>query len=103
MLTQINSNTRTSCRKLHSYAAGNGTNSGKSPKYPLLNLREIAALGDVVADLAGRGAVLYLWATIPHLPEAIDTLAAWGFRYRSLHVWKKTRVACRFWALPRSC
>lgn len=63
-----------------------------------MNLREIAALGAAVADMAGNDAVLYLWATTPHLPGAIDTVAAWGFTYRSLHVWRKSRIACGFWA-----
>lgn len=80
------------------HANGSRTNSGKSPKYPLMNLREIAALGPAVIDLAGENAVLYLWATSPHLPGAIDTVQAWGFAYRSFHVWSKDRVACGFWS-----
>lgn len=80
------------------HANGSRTNSGKSPKYPLMNLREIAALGPTVTRLAGDNAVLYLWATSPHLPGAIDTVSAWGFTYRSFHVWSKDRVACGFWS-----
>jgi len=80
------------------HANGSRTNSGKSPKYPLMNLREIAALGPAVASLGGSDAVLYLWATTPHLPGAIDTIRAWGFTYRSLHIWRKTKIACGFWA-----
>lgn len=80
------------------HANGSRTNSGKSPKYPLMNLREIAALGGTVQSIAGDNAVLYLWATGPHLPGAIATLEAWGFVYRSFHVWSKSRVACGFWS-----
>jgi len=80
------------------HANGSRTNSGKSPKYPLMNLREIAALASTVGTLSGEDAVLYLWATTPHLPGAIDVLRAWGFIYRSFHVWQKSRVACGFWA-----
>ena len=80
------------------HANGSRTNSGKSPKYPLMNLREIAALGPTVAEQAGDDAVLYLWATGPHLPGAIATMQAWGFTYRSFHVWKKDRIACGFWS-----
>lgn len=80
------------------HANGSRTNSGKSPKYPLMNLREIGSLGGVVSRLAGDDAVLYLWATTPHLPGAIDTISAWGFTYRSLHVWRKAKIACGFWA-----
>lgn len=80
------------------HANGSRTNSGKSPKYPLMNLKEIAALGATVEGLSGPNAVLYLWATVPHLPGAIDSLRAWGFNYRSFHIWKKTKIACGFWA-----
>jgi N6-adenosine-specific RNA methylase IME4 len=30
-----------------------------------------------------------MWATFPMLPEAIDLLAAWGFRYKSGGAWAK--------------
>ena len=80
------------------HANGSKTNSGKSPKYPLMNLREIACLGEAIGALAGDDAVLYLWATGPHLPGAISTVSEWGFTYRSFHVWKKRRLACGFWA-----
>jgi N6-adenosine-specific RNA methylase IME4 len=79
------------------HANGSRTNSGKSPKYPLMNLRDISALGPTVTELAGAHAVLYLWATGPHLPGAISTIEDWGFRYRSFHVWQKKGVACGFW------
>lgn len=80
------------------HANGSRTNSGKSPKYPLMNLREIAALGGVVAGLSGENAVLYLWATAPHLPGAFGVMSEWGFIYRSYLVWKKPKIACGFWA-----
>lgn len=80
------------------HANGSRTNSGKSPKYRLMNLREIAALAPTVSNIAGNDAVLYLWTTAPHLPGAIHVMTTWGFRYRSFHVWRKTRMACGFWA-----
>ena len=80
------------------HANGSRTNSGKSPKYQLMNLKEIAALGPVVTKLAGDDAVLYLWATCPHLPGAIATIESWGFRYRSYLVWRKQTVASGYWA-----
>ena len=79
------------------HANGSRTNSGKSPKYQLMKLCEIAALGSTVRELAGPNAVLYLWATSPHLPGAIQVIASWGFVYRSVRVWRKARVACGFW------
>jgi N6-adenosine-specific RNA methylase IME4 len=63
-----------------------------------MNLREIKELRGAVAALSGDHAVLYAWATAPHLPGAIDVLSAWGFTYRSYLVWKKSKIACGFWA-----
>jgi N6-adenosine-specific RNA methylase IME4 len=42
-----------------------------------------------VPALAAPDCHLYLWATTPLLPEALDLLAAWGFTYRSKLVWDK--------------
>jgi N6-adenosine-specific RNA methylase IME4 len=36
-----------------------------------------------VASIAARDAVLFLWATAPMLPQALDVMAAWGFEYRT--------------------
>jgi N6-adenosine-specific RNA methylase IME4 len=36
-----------------------------------------------VADLAAPDCVLFMWATWPLLPEALDTIAAWGFDYKT--------------------
>lgn len=36
-----------------------------------------------VADLAAENCVLFIWATWPMLPEALDTIAAWGFDYKT--------------------
>ena len=79
------------------HANGSRTNSGKSPKYPLMNLREIAALGPTIIAEAGEHAMLALWATGPHLPGAVDVLRSFGFTYRSFRVWRKRKIACGFW------
>lgn len=43
-----------------------------------------------VADLTPAGdAVLIMWATAPMLPQAIDTMKAWGFRHISAGAWAK--------------
>lgn len=36
-----------------------------------------------VAELAAPDCVLLMWATWPMLPEALDTIAAWGFEYKT--------------------
>lgn len=45
-----------------------------------------------VGRLAAPHCVLWLWGTFPMLPDAMETMAAWGFRYVTGGCWhKKTR------------
>lgn len=40
---------------------------------------------------AAPDSVLFLWATVPLLPDALAVMAAWGFTYKSGFVWVKNR------------
>jgi N6-adenosine-specific RNA methylase IME4 len=57
-------------------------------KYACMTLDEIKALP--VGQLARGDAYLWLWATHPMLPQAIDVMAAWGFGFTTSGVWVKT-------------
>jgi hypothetical protein len=57
--------------------------------YPTSALEEIKALA--VASIAAPDCVLFLWATVPMLPQALDVMATWGFAYRSGLAWAKNR------------
>jgi N6-adenosine-specific RNA methylase IME4 len=57
--------------------------------YPSMTIAQIAALP--VVDLADDDCRLFLWTTNTHLPAAFGVVEAWGFRYRQLLVWHKTR------------
>lgn len=37
-----------------------------------------------------KDCVLFLWATSPLLPEALEVMQAWGFEYKTSLVWVKT-------------
>lgn len=65
--------------------------------YPTMETDDICAL-DVPS---AKNAVLYLWSTSPHLPDALRVMAAWGFEYRSSLVWDKVRMGCGYWARIR--
>jgi N6-adenosine-specific RNA methylase IME4 len=62
----------------------------KSPQaqYACMSLDGIKALP--VAQLARGDALLWLWATHPMLPQALDVMAAWGFTFSTSGVWVKT-------------
>jgi N6-adenosine-specific RNA methylase IME4 len=58
--------------------------------YALLSLGEIAAIP--VASMASPSAALFMWATCPRLPDALETMKAWGWYFRSVaFIWVKTR------------
>lgn len=55
--------------------------------YPVSSIDDIKARP--VAALAADDCVLLMWTTVPHLAQAFDVLAAWGFTYKSNMVWRK--------------
>ena len=58
------------------------------PTLPLDQLRTLA-----VQSLAADNSLLFLWATSPHLDQAIDLGKAWGFAWATVaFVWDKERV-----------
>jgi N6-adenosine-specific RNA methylase IME4/ParB-like chromosome segregation protein Spo0J len=58
-------------------------------KYPTMPTKDICALP--VAKRARQDAVLFLWATSPKLPDAMEVIKAWGFRYVTCMVWVKDK------------
>ena len=50
--------------------------------YDCMTLADIKAMP--VADWAAKDAVLFLWATDPLLPRALEVIAAWGFTYKTV-------------------
>ena len=62
----------------------------RSPEqhYNCMNLDDVKAMP--VADIADDNCALFMWATDPLLPEAIETIKAWGFTYKTVaFVWAK--------------
>jgi len=58
-------------------------------RYGTMTLDEIKGLP--VSEIADTPAHLYLWVPNALLPEGIDVLTAWGFKYKSNIVWHKIR------------
>jgi N6-adenosine-specific RNA methylase IME4/ParB-like chromosome segregation protein Spo0J len=67
--------------------------------YPTMPIEEICALS--VADLATPDAVLFLWATSPLLPQALEVMRAWGFEYKTGMVWVKDSFGTGYWVRSR--
>lgn len=72
------------------YAHSRSRSRSIESKYPPMKLADIKALP--VEDWASENAVLYLWATAPKLPQALEVMAAWGFEYVTGGIWDKRRT-----------
>ena len=56
--------------------------------YDVMNTQAICDLP--VADIADTNSVLFLWATFPKLPDALQVMEAWGFQYKTVgYTWVK--------------
>jgi N6-adenosine-specific RNA methylase IME4 len=68
----------------------NDANSGSAEsQYPTMAVDELCGLG--VRDMAAADSVLFLWATAPCLPEAMQVIESWGFTYKAQFVWDKLK------------
>ncbi len=57
-------------------------------KYPTLKTSQMMSLP--VRDIAKDDCLLFMWATNPHLAQAIELGQAWGFEYKTVaFVWDK--------------
>jgi N6-adenosine-specific RNA methylase IME4 len=52
---------------------------------------------DVKKKIAAPDSVLFLWATVPMIRDAIEVMMAWGFAYKSQIAWVKDRVGTGYW------
>ena len=66
---------------------GGSMNSGSAAKYPVLGLEVLSLFP--VKDIALKDSVLFLWATVPLLPDALSLLSDWGFEYKTAIFWRK--------------
>lgn len=50
-----------------------------------------------VAGIAAKDCVLFLWATAPMLPDALEVMKAWGFAYKTHAIWRKNKIITGYW------
>ena len=60
--------------------------------YKTMKLDAIKALP--IASLAAADSVLFLWATVPLLPQSFEVMRAWGWKYKTMLTWHKTNRDC---------
>jgi N6-adenosine-specific RNA methylase IME4 len=79
-----------------------GNRKSAAAHYRLMTHEQIRQLP--VGQLAQRNCLLLLWTPAPALPEALSTMRAWGFVYKSNLIWRKVypsgkvRMGTGYWA-----
>jgi N6-adenosine-specific RNA methylase IME4 len=70
-------------------------------QYPTMTAEAIAeykdARGQPIQAVIAPDAVLFMWATSPKLPEALQVMEGWGFDYVTQAVWVKDRIGMGYW------
>ena len=63
--------------------------------YPCQSVEDICSWP--VSGITDKNCVLFLWATVPMLPQALKVMEAWGFEYKSHVAWIKDRIGTGYW------
>jgi N6-adenosine-specific RNA methylase IME4 len=77
------------------YSRDTGMDRAADNHYPTSSTDSICARP--VVDIAADDCALFLWATVPMLPDALKVMEAWGFEYKSHCVWAKDRIGTGYW------
>ncbi len=79
---------------------GSGDTGGAVRHYPTVTLDDLKRLD--VAAISAEDSLLFMWATNPHLDQAIELGKAWGFAWATVaFVWDKKRVNPGFYTLSQ--
>lgn len=73
-----------------------GERNEKSPSYSLMTMADLKALP--VGQLATSDCALIMWAVQAMMPQALDLMTAWGFRYKTMGAWAKQSSTGKKWA-----
>jgi N6-adenosine-specific RNA methylase IME4 len=68
--------------------------------YPVMKDEDIKNLP--IQNIADKDCILFMWATFPKLELALETIKAWGFKYRSLGfswIKKNKKSDSYFWGM----
>ncbi len=86
--------------QLQHCGAGGGDSGGATRHYPTVTLADLKTLA--VDRIAADNSLLFLWATSPHLDQAIDLGKAWGFAWATVaFVWDKCKTNPGYYTLSQ--
>jgi N6-adenosine-specific RNA methylase IME4/ParB-like chromosome segregation protein Spo0J len=75
------------------YSRSTGMDRSPDNHYPTMTLSDLREMTLPAAD----DCVLFLWATVPMLSEALKLIEHWGFTYKSAAFWVKPVAGTGFW------
>ncbi len=52
--------------------------------YPTMTQKQLIAMREFIDDIADDPCFMFMWATYPLLPESLELLKAWGFKYKTV-------------------
>lgn len=68
--------------------------------YPTMKLEALKALP--IQRITEANALLFLWTSSPHLPQAIALMEAWGFEYKTIaFIWDKQKTNPGYYTLSQ--
>ena len=86
-------------QKQHAGKDSNDT-GGANSHYSTMKLKDLKNLP--VKSIADDDCLLFMWATSPHLDQAIELLKHWGFKWSTIgFVWDKQRVNPSFYTMSQ--
>lgn len=73
---------------------GGSMKSGAESKYSTMSVDEICNL----KIPAAKDSVLFLWCTVPMINEGLKVMSSWGFKYKTMILWRKIMsLGMGFW------
>ncbi len=66
---------------------GTGANMAADDKYDTMDLEQLCEFP--VKGICEKDCILFMWAVVPMMPEAMKVLEAWGFKYKTMVTWRK--------------
>ena len=82
--------------RLEPYSRETGLNRAADNHYPTM-ARDALFDMEVMRTAPAKDCVLFCWATVPMLEDALEWMAEYGFAYRSHCVWVKTAIGTGYW------
>ena len=70
--------------------SNSGVAGAASNHYPTMPTDELCNFLGQSGIQVAENAVLFMWVTVTHVPDALEILRAWGFQYKTQMVWVKS-------------